>query len=161
MTTNAARRPSEDLWEDVGPFLYRELPEASLDAFFGDERDMIQISHSLGKWWVAETGVMGETPHETLEQAKEDGDERIAEAESKQDADLLKDAGLDPSTWSVCYRDALTFVDAKGDRAIVADTDDLRNEQRWDAFRGDDAVALGVYGVAEALAAFDAAPDAK
>jgi len=154
--TNAARARTADLWEDVGPFLYRELPEMSLDAFFGDERDMVQISHSLGKWWVAETGVMGETPHETLEQAKTDGDRRIAEAESKQDAQLLDEAGLDPATWAVCYRESLTFVDAQGDRAIVAETDELRNEQRWDAFSGDDAVASGVYGVAEALAAFDA-----
>ncbi len=143
-----------DLWDNAGPFLYRIMPEGSLDAFFGEERDIIQITFSMGKWWLAETGEVGEDHYRTMKDAKAAGDKRIEEAEKAQDTVLLGKAGLDPAVWTVRYDGALTFVDQAGDRAIVADVDGRPGEQRWDAFQGDDVVAEGVDEVATALAAF-------
>lgn len=143
-----------DLWENAGPFLFRLMPEDSLDAFFGEERDLIQITFSMGKWWLAETGEVGEDHYRTVKEAKDAGNRRIAEAEANQDALLLAKAGLDPTVWTVRYEGALTFVDKVGDRAIVADVHDGAGEQRWDAFLGDDQVAEGVECIGDALRAF-------
>lgn len=143
-----------DLWDNAGPFLYRIMPEDNLDAFFGEERDIIQITFSMGKWWLAETGEVGEDHYRTMKEAKAAGDRRVEEAEKGQDALLLAKAGLDPAVWTVRYEGALTFVDQAGDRAIVADPDRRQGEQSWDAFQGDDLVAEGADNVATALAAF-------
>lgn len=141
-----------DMWDDTGAFEYRILPESGLDAFFTEERDMLMITHELGSHWLGETRVAGQTPYDTLAEAKAAGDEQIAELEAKQDAELLKEAGLDAAEWRISYRDGLRLERIDGTAGIVADENAGR--QRWDAYgQDDDPVATGVATVAEALAA--------
>lgn len=139
-----------DLWEDTGAFHYRHLPEGNLDAFFTEERDMLTISFDLGKWWMGETGTVGQMPYNTLEEAKAAGDEQIDDLESKQDAALLHEAGLDPKEWKITYQEGVRFDRIDGTAGIYAV--DQEDSQCWDVYaRTDDPIATDVSTIAEAL----------
>lgn len=145
-----------DLWEDVGPFLYQNMPENDLSAFFTEERDMLRISHDMNKWWVAEDGRAGEDPHETLAQAKADGDARLAAAFEQQEAVLMAEAGLDPASWALDLTNGISFRETGGSRSIIGDTHQpVALRQSWSAWIGDDMLAAGMTSVADALRAFD------
>ena len=149
-----------DLWDDTGAFHYRNMPEAGLDAFFTEEREIIQISFDLGKWWLAEDRVQGQASYDTLQEAKAAGDAIVEEAETALDAKLLEEAGLDPKTWRVRYDDGIRFEEIDGDRWIDGDTrDGMAGRQRWDAMKGDDLLSRGHATVQEALAAFTPVSD--
>jgi hypothetical protein len=162
MAQHDIQAPVVDEWDDAGPFLYRILPETGLDAFFHEERDNIRISRSLGKWWLAEDGVMGQTPYDTLAQAKAAGDEQMAELEEGLNAMLLEEAGLDAEAWRVDVSHGISFYENGGDCWIYGDTrDGMADRQRWEAMRGDEMVSRGHDTVAKALASFTNAPGAK
>lgn len=145
-----------DQWDDTGAFLYRNMPETCLDAFFHEERDTIRISRDLGKWWVAEDGVMGQSPYDTLQQAKEAGDTIVEEAEAALDAKLFEEAGLSPEEWCLVHGDGIRFEQIDGDRWIDGDTrGGMADRQSWDAMKGDDLLSSGHASVKDALAAYD------
>ena len=155
MADQTATAPVVDEWDDAGPFLYRILPETGLNAFFHEERDNIRISRSLGKWWLGEDGVMGQTPYDTLEEAKAAGDEQVNELEEGLNAMLLEEAGLDAEAWRVDLSHGISFYENGGDRWIYGDTrDGMADRQRWEAMRGCEMVSKGHETVAAALAAF-------
>lgn len=146
-----------DLWDDAGPFLYRHLPETCLSDFFTEERDMIQITRDLGKWWIGQTGVMGQSPYDDLDDAKRAADAEISEMETGQAARLLAEAGLDPSEWSIDLSDGITFEHQTDPISIIGDTGDIPpGRQSWSVIRADSEIACGCETVAAALIAIKA-----
>lgn len=145
---------------EVHTFEYRILPESTLGAFFTEERDMLTITAENGRWWLGETGVAGQMPYDTLAEAKAAGDQQIVELEERQNATLLREAGLPADEWGVTYRDGLRFARIGGGAEIVAD--EQAHQQRWDVFAGtDDPVATGLASIADAVAAIKADADTR
>lgn len=153
MTKTTTNTAAVDLWEDAGPFLYRNLPEEGIDAFFTEERDMITIERSMDKWWIGETGTMGQQPYGSLDEAKSAADARIADAERTLDGRMLAEAGLDPTRWRVRYDDGIAFDEIDGERWMQADTDAHDGTHSWMAYRGDEIVADRLDSLPKAKAA--------
>ena len=139
-----------DQWEDAGPFLYRNLPEARLSDFFSEEREMLRIERDAGGWWLNDSRSPGAARHADLDQAKADGDATILKAEARMEADILAEAGLQATEWTVSYRDGLRFDRIGGSLGIVADD---AQSPSWSVYDGDDVVIEGAATISMAVAA--------
>lgn len=148
-----------DQWEDAGAFLYRNMPETSLDDFFREERIMLRISQEMGKWWLAEDGVQGESVYETLDEAKDGGDAIIEKAEAHMEAKLLKESGLDPKSWRIVVGDGVAFHSRQDRRSIVMDHGSRRGGgQMWIAMDDNDIISEGHREAKDALLSLQTAP---
>lgn len=142
-----------DLWDDAGPFLYRNMPESGIDAFFTEERDMLQITRESDGYWLNDSGRQGADRYDTVAEAKTSGDERITAAENVLDARLLAEAGLPAESWKVSYQDGLRFERQEGGLCIVANGHNTDTRQSWDLIAGDETLLADAPDIAAVLAA--------
>lgn len=142
-----------DMWDDAGPFVYRNLPESCLSAFFTEERDLLQISKEKDGYWLQDARRPGSSRYDTLSEAKAAGDEEIAEAQCRQDARLLTEAALDKTQWTVSYEDGLRFENASNGLSIVAEIDGVSTSQSWYLFHGDEAIVSDARDVSAVVTA--------
>jgi hypothetical protein len=121
-----------DLWDDAGPFWYREFPADSIEAFVsGEERDLMKIEKDGGSFWLSDTGHSGAGEYATLEAAKRAGDEIIDELNEKQHLTLTEDAGLDPAEWTFRHQDDHVWFESTTD-AVEPPTSIVREgRNKW------------------------------